>query len=560
MARRIDHPTSLAMALTRRQFLGGVGPAETERRLRESSELHALAKRLGNLELEMRAHVYRLRDYLELGQIHEVDSELAAFERLARELQQPTHLWHVPLLQATRALIDGRFGDAERLSAQALEAGERAQEPVSAMFFAIQDMLNRRLRRSPADELRLEQAIDNLTDLARRYPALPAWRCSLAVAHAELGHEGEARAVFETLAVEGFTDLPNDTQWLLSLVLLGEVAAFLGDVARAERLYELLLPFDGLIVIAGRAAASYGPVARMLAALAAVSGRDADAERHFIEALALSDRMGDRPFGARTRFELACLLLNRGDAGDRPRALELLSSALDTAQEIGMAGLVRQALEARLEAHGLTALDSTTSIDFMAEAISTEQPDIAMHAAADGQVTILFSDIENSTLITERLGDERWLAVLRAHNSLFRRLLPAHDGVEVKNQGDGFMLVFPDARRAVECAVAIQRALAETDPVEGERVRVRIGMHTGEAIREDGDFFGRSVVLAARIAAEARGAEILVSEELKRRAEVSGENGEGAGPAFDAGRELELKGLAGTHRVYRAEWEQAVPA
>ena len=68
MARRIDHPKSLAMALTRRQFLGGVGPAETERRLRESSELHALAKRLGDLELEMRAHVYRLRDYLELGQ------------------------------------------------------------------------------------------------------------------------------------------------------------------------------------------------------------------------------------------------------------------------------------------------------------------------------------------------------------------------------------------------------------------------------------------------------------------------------------------------------------
>ena len=146
----------------------------------------------------------------------------------------------MPLLQATRALIDGRFGDAERLSAQALEAGERAQEPVSAMFFAIQDMLTRRLRRSPTDELRLEQAIDNLTDLARRYPALPAWRCSLAAAHAELGHEGEARAVFETLAAEGFTDLPNDTQWMLSLVLLGEVAVFLGDVARAERLYELL--------------------------------------------------------------------------------------------------------------------------------------------------------------------------------------------------------------------------------------------------------------------------------------------------------------------------------
>jgi class 3 adenylate cyclase len=118
------------------------------------------------------------------------------------------------------------------------------------------------------------------------------------------------------------------------------------------------------------------------------------------------------------------------------------------------------------------------------------------------------------------------------------------------------MLVFPDSRRALECAVAIQRELADTDLVEGERVRVRMGMHAGEAIREEGDFFGRSVILAARIAAQALGGEILVSEDLKERAEGGGNGDLG----FDAGRDIELKGLAGTHRVYRADWEQAVPA
>ena len=80
-----------------------------------------------------------------------------------------------------------------------------------------------------------------------------------------------------------------------------------------------------------------------------------------------------------------------------------------------------------------------------------------------------------------------------------------------------------------------------------------MGLHTGEAIAEEGDFFGRNVILAARIAAQARGGEILVSEAL--REQVDGEDG----LAFDAGRELELKGLAGTHRVYRAELEQARP-
>jgi class 3 adenylate cyclase len=85
---------------------------------------------------------------------------------------------------------------------------------------------------------------------------------------------------------------------------------------------------------------------------------------------------------------------------------------------------------------------------------------------------------------------------------------------------------------------------------EGESVRVRMGLHAGEAIAEEGDFFGRSVILAARIAAQAGGTEILVSESLKQRAE-----GDGATVGFDAGRELELKGLAGTHTVFRADWE-----
>ena len=171
-------------------------------------------------------------------------------------------------------------------------------------------------------------------------------------------------------------------------------------------------------------------------------------------------------------------------------------------------------------------------------------------------MTILFSDIEDSTLMTERLGDERWLQVLRAHNSLFRRLVPGHGGYEVKNQGDGFMLVFPDPRRALECAAAIQRELAERDPVEGERVRVRMGMHAGETIREEGDFFGRSVILAARIAAQARGGEILVSEELKRRAED--------GDAIGRLRRRPRARAQGPRRaptvVYRADWEEALAA
>ena len=103
------------------------------------------------------------------------------------------------------------------------------------------------------------------------------------------------------------------------------------------------------------------------------------------------------------------------------------------------------------------------------------------------------------------------------------------------------MLVFPDPARAIECAAAIQRGSPTASPVEGERVRVRMGMHAGEAIREDGDFFGRSVILAARIAAQARGGEILVSEALKQRAG----DGDGATVGFDAGPRARAQGPLG---------------
>jgi len=561
MARRVGDPRALAAALVRRQFTGGIGRAETERRLREGAELHDLAKRLGDRELELRAHIYRLRDRLELGDVSGLDAELAAVARLAGELRQPQHLWHVPLLRGMRALIDGCFEDAERLAAEALAGGERAQEPVSAMFHAIQDLLLRRLRLNDEDRARLVAMTAQLTELAKNYPTIPAWRCSLAATHAALGDEAEARAAFEPLAAAGFENLPFDIQWVISLTLLAEAAAFLGDVPRAEQLYELLLPYDGLTVVAGRAAACQGPVARLLGRLAQAAGRADDAERHLRESLALCERMGYRPFIAINRVELARLLLEGGRRERRDEALRLLAEALATAQELGMVDLTRQALAARLEAQGLSSLDTTTSIDFMIEAVASERPDIAAHAAPDGKLTILFSDIEDSTLTTERLGDERWLEVLRGHNAIFRRLVAEHGGTEVKNQGDGFMLVFPDSARALRCAAAIQLELAVTELAEGERLRVRMGLHAGEVISEEGDFFGRSVILAARIAAAAAGGEILVSDELRERAVRGGaEAGDGGAEVeFDAGSEIELKGLAGTHRVHRAEWRRGRP-
>jgi predicted ATPase len=543
IARRLNDPGTLASVLPREGFLLAATPEAARQRLANAEELLELAERAGDRELAVRGHVYRLVALLELGDVAAADLELDAYAPLAEELRQPQHLWHVPLLRGMRATMDGRFDEAERLAEEARRGGERAQEPLSEQLHALQLAVLRR------HQGRVEEMIPAVRQMAERYPAIRAWRLALVSFLADTGRVEDTRAEFERLAAHDFEDIPLDLQWLTALTRIADACAHLGDTERAAILHEKLRPFAGQAVVAGRGAAVNGPVSLYLGRLALTTSRADEAVRHLEEGLELATRMGDRPFAAEARHYLAAALLERGASGDRERALDLLGRCLETAHEMGMRLLVERALTLRLEAQGLAAVDVTTSIDTVISAVESERPDIRSLASADGTVTILFSDIEDSTLTTERLGDQRWLEVLRAHNALFREHVRAHGGYEVKNQGDGFMLAFPEPRQALDCAARIQRALAERELAAGERVRVRMGLHAGEAIREEGDFFGRSVILAARIAAQARGGEILVSSSLRERCsdtELS----------FDEGRELELKGLAGTHEVFRTHWEQ----
>jgi class 3 adenylate cyclase len=190
--------------------------------------------------------------------------------------------------------------------------------------------------------------------------------------------------------------------------------------------------------------------------------------------------------------------------------------------------------------------DAPTSVHEMASNVGSERPSLRPAAAPDGTVTILFSDIEGSTQLNERLGDVQWLELLRAHHAIVREQVHQHGGFEVKAQGDGFMIAFPSARRAVECARAIQRDIdSELGDHADAPIRLRIGLHTGEAIKEETDFYGKNIVLAARIADRARGGEILASSVVKQLTESAGDL------RFENERELELDGLAGTHTVFR---------
>ncbi len=188
----------------------------------------------------------------------------------------------------------------------------------------------------------------------------------------------------------------------------------------------------------------------------------------------------------------------------------------------------------------------SASLAGVAASVGVERPNLRPATAPDGTVTIMFSDIEGSTECNERIGDDRWLELLRLHHGILREQIQAYGGFEVKVQGDGFMVAFSSARRAIECAQAIQRAVAAEFGADENAIRVRIGLHTGEPLRQDGDFYGKAVVLAERIAAQAKGGEILTSAIVKEMVAQSG--GE---VRFEGEREVSLKGLAGTYRIYR---------
>jgi class 3 adenylate cyclase/pimeloyl-ACP methyl ester carboxylesterase len=173
---------------------------------------------------------------------------------------------------------------------------------------------------------------------------------------------------------------------------------------------------------------------------------------------------------------------------------------------------------------------------------------------AAGVRTILFTDMVGHTGMMRRLGDEAGRAVLREYEELTRDVLKRHGGDEVKTMGDGFMASFTSVTAAVDCAVALQRAIDERSLNRSARdleepLQVRIGLNAGEPIDEAGDFFGAAVIMAARIAGHAAGGEILASDVVR---------GLCAGKGFlfaDRGEDV-LRGFEDPVRLYEVRWRE----
>jgi len=336
IARRIGDPATLAPALDARHYVLW-RPENVEERLEVAAELRRIAEEAGDLELELEGAGWTVVDLLELGDVAGADIQIDAAAALAAVVQRPLYLWWTSLFRCTRAQLAGEFADAERLAGETLAIGQRGHAENALHYYAMA-MFN--IRR---EQGRLGEVEDAVARFIEMYPAIPAWRCTQALAHVELGRPDAAREAFEVVAGPGFDALPRDANWLIALTLAAEVCAALGDDARARELYDLLAPHGGRNVLVGRAASCNGCASRLLGMLAGVLGEWDEAERRFFEAREMHVRMGARPFLARTELAWAEMLLARGENGDDAAARERLAEAIVIADALGMVAVGERA-------------------------------------------------------------------------------------------------------------------------------------------------------------------------------------------------------------------------
>ena len=279
---------------------------------------------------------------------------------------------------------------------------------------------------------------------------------------ASAGRAEEARRELRRIISELRIGEPDDWAEDVTLNTLLNAAVLIPDEESAGLLYKRLEGAEEWYIFGGTTNA------RIMGMAALLLGDPAPSRKLMLTALEVAGRVGDRVETARSHFGLARVLFEHFPE-ERAAAASHLNTATQEAQAMKMKPLLEECLALKLRFQGITSTDVYTSIDTVARVVEAEKPDLRTHAAPDGTVTIMFSDIEGSTAMADRLGDKRFMDVLREHNAIIREQVKAHGGFEVKSEGDGFMVAFQSAGKALACASAIQKALAERNARVGRR-------------------------------------------------------------------------------------------
>jgi len=296
-----------------------------------------------------------------------------------------------------------------------------------------------------------------------------------------------------------------------------EIAVNLGDFATAGSATEELESIAEAYGSAALRASAADARGRLLLAEGDAEG----AEKHARRAWRLWQEVEAPYEAARARMTMGLAIRAQGDEDSARMELEAAKSALE-----------------RLGAE----LDARKAWELLGGDGRAARPATGVRATK----VFMFTDIVKSTNLVEVIGDEAWEDVLRWHDETLRSLFASHGGQEINRIGDGFFVAFDNAKGAVECAVAIQRRLAEHRKDHGFAPQVRIGVHATEATRKGLDYQGKGVHAAARIGALAEGGEILVSRETLDVSDCRY-------PTSDP-RQVTLKGISQPIEVSSVEW------
>jgi DNA-binding SARP family transcriptional activator/tetratricopeptide (TPR) repeat protein len=331
MARRLGDPLVLAWALDGRK-VAIWGPDTLEEHWVVIDELRALAKEAGDAEQLVDAHICSLIKLFERFELDRFGVEYALAEKALAELGQPGQRWLVTVMAPMHALLVGPLADADRLIDDAFELGRQAAPWNARISSLLQRFVLRGLQG------RLEEVEQELRSAAVENPTYPVLHAALASLYAELGETESARSAFESLAADDFGAVPFDEEWLVTIALLTDACAFLGDAGRASVLYDRLEPYGHRILVAPIEVA-LGSAARPLGKLAATLGQTEIAARWFERAASENANAGALPWAAHAQLDHARMLLA---SGERARAEPLLAQAAETYRKLGIDAWARR--------------------------------------------------------------------------------------------------------------------------------------------------------------------------------------------------------------------------
>jgi tetratricopeptide (TPR) repeat protein len=345
--------SELAVAIARRlgddrilaYVLDGRGAAVLLRdnqheRLQIAEELIALGLRMGDPQVEFSGQTYAIVAQFDLANVPAALQHHPRLRELAEEVRQPARQWLSYAEQTFFDLHAGRFADAEAHALRARELGQVSQQVAAESAFAAHLFGLRR------EQGRLAEVEQDLERAADRFRVRPLFRSMLAFVQAELGRLPQARRSFEQLAAGDFRGVPPDMEWLLTMSIAGEVCVSLEDRERAAVIHRLLTPYaerPAVNLIEGSA----GSVSRALGLLAELLGATDEAETRLRFAIEHNQALRSPSWEAWARFDLAALLLRRGD---RDTAATLFEEADAIARSLEMTALTARIETARADA------------------------------------------------------------------------------------------------------------------------------------------------------------------------------------------------------------------